>query len=139
WRGLTLLAATTGTCLAAWLLPRSKPAAVAGRLNYAQFMLALLAAGLVVTVALVALRPAGRRRVAVFRAAALWLGAAVALLAWEGAAFFWPARHAMDNPWYLFSGEGVSASDELPFERPAHLRWKGLSRGDLAILNQDDD
>src|SRR6185369_5953031 len=30
-------------------------------------------------------------------------------------------------------------SDDLPFERPAHLHWEGLSRGDLAILNQDDD
>ncbi|MGH7174219.1 MAG: hypothetical protein ACRELF_11900, partial [Gemmataceae bacterium] len=26
-----------------------------------------------------------------------------------------------------------------PFERPAHLHWQGLSRGDLAILNDDAD
>jgi hypothetical protein len=57
----------------------------------------------------------------------------------EGLLFLLPARNQMDNPWYLDVGGGTSASDELPFERPPHLNWTGLSRGDLAFLAGDED
>jgi hypothetical protein len=45
----------------------------------------------------------------------------------------------MDNPWYFSAGGGISNSDELPYVRPAHLKWEGLSQGDLAQLNGDPD
>ena len=45
----------------------------------------------------------------------------------------------MDNPWYFAAGGGVSRTDDLPFGRPPHLKWQGLSRGDLALLNDDPD
>lgn len=139
WRVVAVLALTAVVCLAAWLLPTAKPEAVAGRLSYFQFLLALLVSGLLVTVAVVACFPAARRRAVAFRLGALWLGGGVALVIWETTARLLPPRHAMDNPWYLFSSQGVAAGDDLPFERPPHLRWQGLSRGDLAILNGDAD
>jgi hypothetical protein len=138
-RDCFVLGAAALLCLAAWGLPRSKPAAVAGRLNYIQFVLALLATSLLVCVTVVVLLPPARRRLASFRAAAIWLGSAAAILAWEGAALLCPQPHEMNNPWYLFTAQGISAGDDLPFERPPHLRWEGLSHGDLAILNQEKD
>lgn len=55
-------------------------------------------------------------------------------------AWFLPVRSALDNPWYLLPTlGGLSKSDELPYTRPAHIQWTGSSRGDLALLNSDDD
>jgi hypothetical protein len=138
-RDWLILAAAGILFLAAWLLPRPKAEAVAGRLDYLQFLLALLATGLLATVALVWLAPPARRRRTAFRATALWLGIGTALLVCEAIAALLPARHLMDNPWYLFSDQGVTGSNDLPFERPPHLHWEGLSRGDLAILHDDAD
>ncbi len=139
WRKLVILGATTIACLAAWLLPESKPAAVAGRLGFEEFMLALAASGLLVCVTVVGALPPARRRLVAFRGAAVGLGVTAAVLTAEGIAFLLPVRHPMDNPFYLYSGQGTEASEELPYERPAHLHWEGLSRGDLAILNHDAD
>jgi hypothetical protein len=127
-------------CLAAWLVPGHKPDAVLGRLAYWQFLLAIGATAGLVSVLILALVPAGRLRPAAFRIAAVWLGVLFATLAWEGVAYLLPPRHEMDNPWYILTRRGVQESDNmLPFERPPHLKWEGLSRGDLAILNHDDD
>lgn len=123
-------------CAAAWLLPQSKPEAVLGRLNYWQFLLAVVTTGLFLTAAGLALVP--QRRTIAFRVAAVWLSVTVALLLCEGVAFMLPARHLMDNPWYFVSGAGGKTAD-LPFERPPYLHWEGLSRGDMAILNDDAD
>jgi hypothetical protein len=138
-RGLLVLGVFGVLFLAAWALPRSKSeAAVAGRLDYGQFLLALLAGGAFVSTAVVVLMPPAWRRPAGFRLAAAWLGTAVALLAAEVAAYALP-YHSTDNPWYLRSGQAFEPGEELPFERPPHLHWEGLSRGNLAILNNDDD
>jgi hypothetical protein len=135
WVGAAALA-----CLAAWVLPAHKPGAVAGRLAYWQFLLALVATAGLVSALILALLPAARLRPMAFRIAAVWLGVLSVTLAWEGAAYLLPPRHEMDNPWYILTREGVQDSEDmLPFERPPHLKWEGLSRGDLAILNHDDD
>ncbi len=59
---------------------------------------------------------------------------------WELGCFLYPVRHQMDNPWYTFIGhDALSASRDLPFERPPHFTWTGSSRGDLAVLHKDRD
>lgn len=128
-------------CLAAWLLP-GDPEGVAGRLGYFRLLLALGATvGLVVTVVLV-VSPARRIRTVAFRTLAVTLGLVVGLVLWEAAAYLLPAPGAGDNPWYQITGKGLDNSDELgdlPFARPPHLHWEGLSRGDLAILGNRRD
>jgi len=138
-RELLILGAATAACVAAWLLPGAKPGAVAGRLNYGQFVLALLVSALLACIFLASLASPARRRLARFRAAAVCLSTTAAILVWEIAAFLWPQRPLMDNPAYLFSGQGFEGSAALPFERPAHMHWEGLSSGDLAGLNEDAD
>jgi hypothetical protein len=62
------------------------------------------------------------------------------LALWEAACFVWPAKHQMDNPWYTMVGDdALSASTDLPFERPPHFTWTGSSRGDLAVIFGDRD
>jgi hypothetical protein len=118
-------------CLAVW---------IAGRQAYWLFLLALVATAGFVSALILALVPAARLRPAAFRIAAVWLGVLFATLAWEAVAYLLPPRHEMDNPWYILTRRGVQDSEDmLPFERPPHLNWEGLSRGDLAILNHDDD
>jgi hypothetical protein len=127
-------------CVAAWVVPGHKQGAVAGRLAYWQFLLALVATAGFVSALILALAPATRLRPVAFRIAAVWLGVLSAILIWEGAAYLMPPRHEMDNPWYILTRRGVQESEDmLPFERPPHLKWEGMSRGDLAILNHDDD
>jgi len=48
-------------------------------------------------------------------------------------------RDPMDNPWHLVTGHAAKASDELLIERPPYIHWTGLSRGDLAIVQEDAD
>ena len=129
-----------GTAAAlAWLSPVPKVNAVFGRYNYLQFWLAVLLTGLALSAFLIATLPTGRRRGAGFRLFALWAGVLAGCSLAELGAFLLPMRNQMDNPWYFAAGGGVSESSELPFERPPHLRWEGLSRGDLALVNGDVD
>ncbi len=133
---LVLCGAGVG-CLAAWLLPGPKPDAVAGRLGYPEFLLALLSSGLLLSVLLVVLQARPNRKQVAFRTAAVWLGTLGAWIAWETIVWLLPPRHPMDNPFYTRSlGR---AGDELPFERPPHLHWEGWSRGDLRMDKQDPD
>jgi hypothetical protein len=126
--------------LLCWFVPGAKPNAVLGRLNYFQFYLALALTTITLAALLVVLLPAPRRRFVGFRLTALGLSLLVAVLGLEAVAWLWPARAAMDNPWYLRPGlGGVTAADGLPYGRPAHLKWTGSSRGDLALLNDDED
>lgn len=137
--GLLVLGMAIVVLVAAWWLPNPKPDAVDGRLSYVQFLLALAAGGVFLSTATVVLAPPARRRAVGFRLAAAWLGVLAAIGAVEAFAYWLPPRHSMDNPWYLMTGVGIEPGDDLPFERPPHLHWEGLSRGDLAILNGDDD
>jgi hypothetical protein len=123
----------------AWLVPAEKGNAVFGRLNYFEFWLAVALTAGAVSVLAVSLVSTGRRRAIGFRVGAVWVGVILGLPLVELAARFLPVRNQMDNPWYLAAGGGVSESDELPFERPAHLKWTGSSRGDLALVNHDPD
>jgi hypothetical protein len=126
--------------LLCWFVPSTKPNAVLGRLNYFQFYLALTLTTITLAALLVVLLPARRRRFVGFRLTALGLSLLVVVLGLEAVAWLWPARAAMDNPWYLRPGlGGVTAADGLPYGRPAHLKWTGSSRGDLALLNEDED
>ncbi len=74
-----------------------------------------------------------------WRAALVLLGVLTALLLVEGLLFLLPFKGQVNNPWYLSAGGGTMDDDQLPFIRPAHLNWEGLSRGDLAFLNDDPD
>lgn len=123
----------------AWTLPRDKPGAVLGRLSYGQFWLAAAATLAFGLTASIALSPAGIRRKAAFRGLLAGLGALAALLACELAACLAPPIHWMDNPFYLSTRDCLTSDPNLPFVRPAGLRWEGSSRGDLAILNNDED
>lgn len=80
-----------------------------------------------------------RMGVVALRAAAVCLGLIIPLLGWEVIAWLWPPRHLMDNPWYTFTGEALMGDNDLPFVRPPHLRWTGLSRGDLAVFAEERD
>jgi len=81
----------------------------------------------------------GKKLIA-FKTIAIAIGLILGLLVIELVLFAIPPKHQMDNPWYYESGGGVSSSsDLLPFERPSNLMWEGLSRGDMAVLNDDDD
>ncbi|PWU18893.1 MAG: hypothetical protein C5B50_07705 [Verrucomicrobia bacterium] len=119
----------------AWLTPGSKANTVFGRLNYSQFWLAIFLT--LATISSVAVALGGKARA--LKISAVWLGLLAAILITELLAWSWPARHQMDNPWYIDAGGGTTDSIELPFERPPHLKWRGLSRGDLAFMNHDDD
>lgn len=125
--------------VAGWFLPGQKPGAVLGRLSYLQFWTATLLTGVALSLVTVLLVSRTRRRRVAFQMCALWLGILVASVLAECAAWFLPVRDLMDNPWYLLAPGGTSPSKRLPFERPAHLSWTGLSRGDLALLNGDND
>ena len=132
---LTLVALS----VAAWALPERKPDAVFGRLSYLQFWTATCLTGFALSLATVLAVVRTRRRRAVFRVCALWVGLIGAAVLAECGTWFLPVRDLMDNPWYLMAPGGTSPSKRLPFERPAHLSWTGLSRGDLALLNGDND
>jgi len=123
----------------AWSFPATKDNAVLGYLDYAQFWFAVFASVAALSAFVVGLLPQRLRRPVGFRLGALGLGTVVALGLLEALAYFLPVRSQMDNPWYFAAGGGVSESVELPFERPPHLKWEGLSRGDLALLNNDPD
>ncbi len=123
----------------AWLLPAAKPAAAFGRLGYGQMLLVAVLALLTLLTAVGALLPAGARRGYGFRAAAILLSAGLVLGFWEAACWLLPPLHLMDNPWYLGTGQALESDPELPFSRPAGISWTGLSRGDLAMFNQDRD
>jgi hypothetical protein len=123
----------------AWMSPVAKNNAVWGRFNYVQFWLVIGCTVGAISVFVVGALPAQLRRAVGFRIGALWVGVVLGLLLAELAARFLPVRNQMDNPWYFTAGGGIKASDELPYERPAHLKWEGLSRGDLAQWNQEPD
>jgi hypothetical protein len=135
WLGWALL----GGLIAVWFLSVPKPNAVLGRLNYLQFWLSVVLLVSAASFFVVRQFPIALRRAVGFRLAAVAMGLAVALSLCETIAFLWPVKHQMDNPWYLVAGGGTADSVDLPFERPPHLKWEGMSRGDLALLNGDDD
>jgi len=122
--------------VAAWLIPRPKEAAIAGRLDYLEFLLLIATIALAATVVALIVAGESRRRAWLGNIVLLWLGSSSALGIAEAAAWAWPTRHLMDNPWYQATGEAMTAARDLPYQRPPHLRWAGLSRGDLAM---DDD
>lgn len=125
---------------ALWFLPSQKANAVLGRLNYWQFYLALIISALAVTAVVIAWTPAQRRRFVGFRWVAVGMSSGLALLFVEMIAWALPVRSHMDNPFYLVAQlGGVSQSDELPYERPPGISWTGSSRGDLALVNEDED
>jgi hypothetical protein len=126
-------------CLAAWLLPAEKPHAVLGRLSYLQFVAAALSTLLFALGVVLAVCPASARRAIGFRVAAIVLAVLAVLVPYEIICFLMRPLHLMDNPWYPTTGDALEAHPDLPFVRPAHLRWEGISRGDLAILNGDAD
>jgi hypothetical protein len=125
--------------VAAWLIPRPKEAAIAGRLGYLEFL--LLIATMAMAASALALIVAGesRRRVWLGNIVLLWLGSGSGLGIAAAAAWAWPTGHLMDNPWYQATGEAMTAARDLPYQRPPHLQWTGLSRGDLAVDDDEPD
>ena len=122
-----------------WICSTPKPNAVLGRLSYFQFWLSVALAVVAAASLVIRALPERRRRGAAFRLIAVLLGLLVALAVGELVVFLLPVKHQMDNPWYLDAGGGTTDSTGLPFERPPYLKWEGVSRGDLALLNGDVD
>ncbi len=121
-------------CAAAWLLPPVKPGGVLGRLSYPEFLLALVLSGLFATSLIVLLSSGASRRAVAIRLGLLWLGGLVALIATEASAVYMPVNGPLNNPWYMTGEAAVLASKELPFVRPPHVEWTGVSQGDIAMM-----
>ncbi|MFV1994330.1 MAG: hypothetical protein ACC661_02745, partial [Verrucomicrobiales bacterium] len=115
----------------AWLLPGAKSPAVFGRLSYTQFVLAVLLS--VISIGLLGLVacPRARRREIGFRLSAVLLAMFSTVALWEAGSRLLPGDALTHNPWYVWAPGGTSVSDDLRFERPPHLRWEGLSSGDI--------
>ncbi len=139
--------------LARWLVPsvtllvllivalavESKPEEALGLFTYQQLLVVL---GLVVVLLLsvvIALLPPARRRNVAINATLVTVSSALTLAMVEVVLFVIPVKHQMDNPWYLHVQDGLAQVDDLPFGRPAHLEWQGMSRGDLALLYGEED
>jgi hypothetical protein len=134
WCGVSALAA-----LLCWFLPGSKDAAVLGRMNYWQFLLATFVSAVTITLLLVACRPDAMRRRFAFRASALWIGVVVGLGCVELACLLYPGK-PFNNPWLVKSGDGFrSGTAGLIVEREPGIYWKGLSTGGLAELAHRSD
>lgn len=127
-------AALAVACIATWWLPGSKEAAVFGRLDYLQFVVAVSTTLLVLLVAVVGAGPAASRQLRTFRVFAACGGALLVLAVAEAVALLWPAQHLMDNPWYVSTQRAIEADRKLRFSRPPGIAWTGQSRGDLAML-----
>jgi hypothetical protein len=124
---------------AAWLIPGKRDAAIAGRLGYPQFMVLLATIAIGVSAVAVIMAGESRRRAWLGNIGLLWLGSGFALGIAEAAAWAWPTSHLMDNPWYQGTGRVLTAARDLPYQRPPHLLWTGLSRGDLAMDDDEPD
>lgn len=118
--------------IAAWSLPDPKDAAIDGRLDYPQFLLFIGTLAMSVSGVAAALARESLRRIVLTRIAVIWLSASLTLGSLEIAAWALPRRHLLDNPWYQASGRGMTSAADLPYLRPAHMKWTGLSRGDLS-------
>ncbi|WP_437963547.1 GDSL-type esterase/lipase family protein [Sorangium sp. So ce260] len=117
----------------------AKPGAVLGRYSFLQFLLALILLVLFALSLRTALLPPEKRRDFRINATVSLVTTVIAFGALELSLFFLPVKHQMDNPWYVFAGGVNSTDDDLPYGRPAHVSWRGLSRGDLAIVNDEPD
>ncbi len=120
------------SCLAAWWFPAAKANAALGRFSYPQFLIVGFCLASFVSAVVLTFSPRAKRRRVVFRLFALWLGIGVALGCCEFAAVLLPPKN---NPFYTHNEGGV-ASDvpvdpELPYTRPAHLNWEGMTQGDI--------
>ena len=125
--------------LLAWYLPEHKAGAVAGRLSYPQFLLAVVSSAGCMSLACLVFSSNQLRRLRALRLTAVWLGTLVAGLMIELSVFLWAPSYPMDNPWYLATGQGLETSTHLKFVRAPSINWTGLSRGDLAIRGDEDD
>lgn len=130
-----LLAASAGF----WLLPSQKDFAVARRYTYFQLVLALGATMTATSVTVVHCLPERHQKRAAFRIVTASGAVLLPVLLCETGAWLWPLKSSRDNPWYLTGGHALVPADDLPFTRPPHLHWEGLSRGDLAMRPGDVD
>ncbi len=126
-------------CILFWTLPSPKPSAILGKLDYLQFLSAVAATYLALSFTAVGMVTPSLRKKTAMWIAMIWLCAVLSLAVAEGLALLTPAKHLMDNPFYTATSRGLKASMDLPFERPPHIRWEGLSRGDLALFHGDQD
>ena len=117
--------------LVTWWWPAPKPSAVAGRFDFVEFwLLAVLSAAFLSLLAISLARKSGR--VLAFRVITVWLGVGVVVMSWEACAWWLPAAE-INNPWFISAGVGLKGSEDVPYERPPHIRWEGSSIGDLAL------
>jgi hypothetical protein len=113
------------------LMVEPKQVAVFGRLNYPQFLIVLTIFGVFVSALAVLFFPSVKQRIVCFRVVLIWMGTLLPLLVWEVGSLLFPGDALKDNPWYVWAPGGTTESDLLIFERPPHLKWKGLSAGDI--------
>ena len=129
---LSVLTGLSGiaVCLA-WILPGAKRNAVFGRLSYPELLVAIGLTLLCLCIVAITCCPRRRRRSIGFRIAVLVLASLLTLTAWEAASYLLPGNVLKHNPWYVWASGGTRESNDLMFERPPNLKWKGLSNGDI--------
>ncbi|MFV1994184.1 MAG: hypothetical protein ACC661_02010 [Verrucomicrobiales bacterium] len=119
-------------CCLAWFLPSAKPEAALGRYSYPEMMMALAAAGILLSSVSLVFAPSSRRKTRLFRILALWMGGLAVL---GGAELFASLLPPKGNPFYAFNEGGTavdnSVDPRLPYTRPPHLKWEGWSQGDI--------
>lgn len=131
-RLLTVALPLTGSLgFASWYFPSPNAEGVWGRYGYDSFVLIVVATGLFLGTLAVAITPSPKRRQIGFRLLAVFLGTVLPLFVWEAFAYVLPVRHPMDNPWYCATD--LQADGDVPYTRPTHFSWRGVSRGDIAF------
>jgi hypothetical protein len=122
-----------------WWFPVEKPAAALGRFSYPEFLLAI---GVTITfaaaLALALTRPEARRR-RVFQLIAVFMSGGCALAVAELVATILPP---VNNPFsQLNLGDTVDDTGEklrLPYVRPPHIHWEGLTFGNIGEWQPDE-
>jgi hypothetical protein len=122
-----------------WFTAQPGPGTVGGRLDYPRFIASLGLSYLALVALMVAVSPAGRQRSRLLKLATVSFGLFTGWALVEAGCWLLPSKNIMDNPWYLSNRGSMAKDTDLPFGRPAHLRWEGMSRGDLATASGDDD
>jgi hypothetical protein len=123
-----------------WFTAQPRPGTVGGRLDYPRFIASLGLSYLALVALMTAASPAGRRRGRFLKLATVSFGLFTGWALVEAGCWLLPSKNIMDNPWYLSTTASATTKvPDLPYGRPIHLRWEGMSRGDLATASGDDD
>lgn len=129
----TIVVLATAAAGAMWWLPRPKPEAVLGRLDFVQFVTAVVLTSAWFVVTAVACVPSARRRSVGFRLCAVWFSVMLAAGAGELLCAVIPFSSA-PNPWLVEQRPDAIHQDTrgLFYERKPHIVWEGRAVGGIA-------